>query len=166
MTDLISWEKVKDFLSIRDEHEDVTTMIIGAVSTQARKIMGRVITETNLSEIRKGNGSKIILLKEFPVISVTALFIDPLRVFSESTKIGENSFFLDKGIGKIELHDSTFPFPSYGYSIKIEYEAGFPEVPFDIQLAVLETIRWNYNRITLNGVGVRREEARRDHPKL
>jgi len=159
VTDLISWEKVRDYLSIREDHEEVTTMIIGAVSTQARKIMGRVITQTSLSEIRKGNGSRIILLKEFPVLSVTALFIDLKRAFLENTKIPESAFFLDKAVGKIELYNSFFPSHSNGYSIKIDYEAGFTDPPEDIQLAVLETIRWNYNRITLNGVGVRREEA-------
>ncbi len=157
--DLITWAEVKSLLSIEDEYQNVTEFIISSASLQAKRVMGRNILLQTLTEQRRGTGQQSFLLKEYPIKSVTAIYIDLTFQFGEDTKLELNEYWLDSDLGEIELFWRAFPVPSCGRTVKIEYQAGYDEVPVDIKQAILETVKWNFNRILYDGVGVKNEKV-------
>lgn len=157
--DLITWAKVKSILSMDDEDQETTEFIISSVSEQAKRIMGRNIVLGSSEEIRHGTGQQTLLLEEYPVSSVSALYIDTGFQFSESTLLDSTDYFVNKQIGQIELFWRHFPCRALGRSVKIVYEAGFADVPADIQQATLESVRWNFDRILYDGIGVKNEKV-------
>ena len=159
VTELITWEKVKSILSIPDEDQETTQFIISSVSLQAQRMMSRSIVSVTPEEIRRGTGLQSLLLEEYPIKTVTALYIDTSFQFSEDTKLDVTDYYVDKKIGQIELFWQHFPNESLGRSVKIVYEAGYDEIPADIQQAVLESVQWNYNRIQYDGIGVKNEKV-------
>ncbi|MDC7234571.1 MAG: hypothetical protein PQJ58_15175 [Spirochaetales bacterium] len=158
-TDLITWEQVKSILSMQDEDQTTTQFIISSVSEQARGIMGRNIVLDSLEEVRHGTGLSTLLLEEYPVKTVSALYIDTGYQYGAESLIDQTDYFVNKKIGQIELFWRTFPKRNFGRSVKIVYEAGFDTVPADIQQAALESVRWNYDRILYDGIGVKNEKA-------
>ena len=157
--DLITWAEVKNLLSIEDEHQAVTELIISSASLQAQRIMGRKISLQAIDEVIHGTGQQSILLKEYPIKSVTALYIDLSFQFGEETLIDSTGYWVVLELGQIDLFWRAFPVKSCGRTVRVQYEAGYETVPADITQAILETIKWNFNRLVFDGIGVRNEKV-------
>ncbi|OQY32033.1 MAG: hypothetical protein B6241_12465 [Spirochaetaceae bacterium 4572_59] len=157
--DLISWDEVNTLLSIEDEYQAVTELIISSASLQARRIMGRNISLKTVDEILYGTGQSSIFLKEYPVKSLTALFVDLSFQFGPESQLDITEYWLVRELGQIDLFWGAFPVKACGRTVRIKYEAGFEETPADIKQALLETVKWNFNRILYDGVGVKNEKV-------
>lgn len=159
VTDLITWDEVNSLLSIEEEYRQTAEFIIASASTQARRIMGRNICLASVEEQRHGTGGRSLLLREYPVKSVTAFYIDSSFLFGEETAVSSSDYYLDKSMGLIELYQGAFPLEELGRCVRIIYEAGFDVIPADIKQGILETVKWNLDRILYNGVGVKNEKV-------
>jgi len=80
-TDLTTLQDLKDWLSITDSSFDAQfTALISAMSAFMARYCNRDFIQQTNTEIRDGNGKQRILLKNYPVISITSVTIDGVAI--------------------------------------------------------------------------------------
>lgn len=147
-----------------DSEDDMLSQLIQASEASVKRICGnRQFEKTTYTEYLDGNGSPFIFLKEWPVHSITDLYLDlsgyggqASGAFAASTELTQGvDFYLVKdpsGVAQsgcvMRINNvwpsslsrptgmlSYFRVPIYG-CIKVVYIGGFDPVPYDLQLAI------------------------------
>lgn len=155
---LVSWEKVKSVLDLDDEDQAKYERYINAASSIANRYTGRKLAGRDYTVTLDGSGRKELLLPEYPVNSITALYLDTARAFGAATEITDYLSYSDEGLLYYEAG-----FPEIRQCVKITYNAGFPvedgntvcTAPEDVQIAVIEIIKWYSERLSGSAIGVR-----------
>jgi len=153
-TALISWEFTNELLpNLRDTDKTRYERLINAASKTACRITKRELKAQDYTSILDGNGRDVLLLPEYPVNSVTSLYIDISRTFGDDTE--ETNYLYYEDTGKLVLPYSYFP--QYPQCVKVLYNAGFDPIPEDLELAVLEVVLYNAKRLSGDAgtVGIR-----------
>lgn len=155
---LVSWEKVKSVLDLDDEDQAKYERLINAASSVANRFTGRKLAGRDYTITMDGPGTKELILPEYPINSITSIYVDTAREFGASTEITDYLSYTDEGILYYESG-----FPSIRQCVRITYNAGFPvetgntvcTAPEDVQIAVIEIIKWYEERLSGSAVGVR-----------
>ena len=154
---LVTWEFAQSFLKLKEEEQtqENTEFLINSISQRIENVTGRSLKapESNETKYLEGDESEYIILPEYPVLSITGLYLDSAREFGTDTEIAATKYNLDSGAGIITLYEDITP--KGVDTIKIVLIAGYETVPADLQQAVLETIRWNMSRFSSGGVGLK-----------
>jgi len=110
---------------------------IERISAQIRDTAHRNFDQATLTEYHDGDGSQInLVLREFPVASVTTLHDDPDRAYGASTLIAAADYVVDLTAGIITLDGLVF---AKGLqNIKVVYVGGYKVIPQDLELACLK----------------------------
>ena len=114
--------------------------------------------EDTYSEFYDGERETYVVLKHFPIVSVTTLHIDGGRVFDASALIASDEFVIYKDDGKIELigvdqfGGVRSIFPRGQQNIKVVYVAGFSTTPDDLKVATQMVIDHLFNNRGMHGV--------------
>lgn len=96
-----------------------------------------------LVEYHHGRRSNLILLREFPIISITELRFDALSVFTDpSTLVDPATYSLADDDMSI-IRKNGF-FPDGTKNIKVTYDAGYVTIPSDLEHACLWMVTWYY----------------------
>jgi hypothetical protein len=119
----------------------------------------RIETETDrklkaqaITEYRDGSGKNILVLKEFPINSITSLNIDTGGLFTDpSTLIPATDYRIADEGNSIVLLNQLFP-KAY-YAIKIVYNAGFTPVPSDLENACLWIVSYYHKMRDAGDIG-------------
>jgi len=130
---------VKAKLSLTTTAHDVSlSRLLTQASAFVQKQTMRVLKPKAYTEYLDG-GVHTLVLKEYPVIEVTGLYVDPLKEFGSSTKLDTESYvwYAD---GRISLVDLGSRFVKGHKVIKVEYKAGYSahlivENAFSIELS-------------------------------
>ena len=148
---LITWEFAKSMLNLEDADQTKTEFYINAISKRVENITGRTFYARDITEYPKGHGDNTIMLKEYPVNSITSLHLDADREFGDSTVVDSDDYHLEEDTGTITLFETT---TTAGVkTIKVVYNAGFSTIPEDLQQAVIESIQYNMSRFNSGSVG-------------
>jgi uncharacterized phiE125 gp8 family phage protein len=123
--------------------------MINRASAFANKWTGRWLLLKSYTEYYDGDGGNSLMLKNYPVDTLTSVHDDPLRVFGASTLIAASDYILDAAGGIIRLWNNAVTFLQGRANIKVVYTAGYPlaSVPYDIQEAVLMIVQHQYKRV-------------------
>lgn len=118
-------------------------VLVGDIS-QGGYCNRRFIATDYTSALYTGNDRKNLLLRQWPINSVTTIVIDGTTIFpSGSSALADLGFYIDSDISGnlIYCYNWNSWMPN---NIEITYNAGYSEIPFDLQLAVigLISIRW------------------------
>lgn len=148
---LVTWEKTQSILGLEAGDQAKYESLINAASAVANKYTGRKLSARDYIVRLDGNGKDEILLPEFPVNSVTSVFIDTAREFGSESEITDYVLYEEEGSIYYEGK-----FPDDRKCVQIAYNAGFPadSIPEDIQIAVVEIVAWMAHRLSDNGTGV------------
>ncbi|MFW5955766.1 MAG: hypothetical protein ACOCSK_03405, partial [Rhodothermales bacterium] len=98
-----------------------------------------------------GRGGRLLMLPQYPVNSVDAVYVDSDREFAASSEVTD--FVIHENIGKLVRTSGVWPRGIQ--NIRVEYNAGYDPVPSQLQFAVLEVIDYNWRRLSSRSVGVR-----------
>jgi len=104
-------------------------------------------------EYYDGNGECDLLLNEFPLISITSLYVDAERVYGSDCLLVEGTDFVKyKDEGRIELltettgsYVSASGFVKAPLAVKVSYRAGYATIPYDLELAANEMVAFLFN---------------------
>lgn len=126
--------------------DSLLSRLITAVSTYVQSWMNRKIPRMTYVETRNGLGGPVMLLKNFPVLSVSALTVDGVAM----TPRGPISPYVPGPTG-YTFDDISIQlpcgFPRGFQNVTVTYDAGYDTVPADIEQAVVDTIgEWFYAR--------------------
>ena len=143
---LVSWETIKKFLTLDAGSKELVEYLINSASEEANTITGRLLKSRDLSLLLDGTDTKEIVLPQYPINSITGLWIDSNRIFGSETANAD--FILYKEEGIVSLDSSIFY--EGQQNIKIDFNAGFDVVPSDLQTAIIEIVAWNRKRFAGN----------------
>lgn len=148
-SEVIRWlrEDVDGDLFGSSEYQSVIETMIDSVSEWVNNYCRRNFIAQDYTEYYDGNDRRTLYLDHFPVNSITGLYIDTGSNFGAGTEVAAADYRLHKQFGKIWLENTVFA--AYPRSIKVVYNAGYADVdsiPDDLKLAVLDDIKWRFNR--------------------
>lgn len=117
---------VKAFKNITgSDHDAEITRLIPAVDAFIKEYCNRtVLEETTITEYHStGEGQIVLMLKNWPVSSITSLYDDPYRSYGAGTLIASTDYILDESTGIVSLDGVTF---SGGLkNVKVVYVGGY-----------------------------------------
>jgi hypothetical protein len=140
MADLTTIEAVRSLLGqgavAGTETDNMLRSIISAASTLALQYLSRDIeAKTYTAERYNGNGLIRLILRHYPVNSVTSVVIDARSVEPEKFYIFDDMVYLKDDVFYRGVHNVT-----------VTYNAGYAVIPADIQHAVAEIAALKYTQ--------------------
>lgn len=168
---LVTWEVASLYLEeISPEKVNYVERLINAASGMANRATGRLLkARTYTSYLDSPRGSRLFF-PEYPVHAITTINDDENRAWSSTdTAWSSTEYQLDRESGILDLLDDSFC--GAKKALKVVYNAGYGTtttgstvdnatiVPWDLQVAVLETTKFLWNRFSARGVGIRSQSA-------
>jgi hypothetical protein len=145
---IINLSEVKDLFEITVQTDDsILNALLKGNEKKAAQICRRIFEDTVYTEYYDGNGTNILQVKNYPIISVTSIYDDEDRTYGASSLISSADYAIKNLLGQIVLDGLTF---SMGMNnIKIAYRAGYSEadMPFDLKIAVAKLVVADYLEI-------------------
>ena len=148
---LIDFELAKTILGFDDEDQTKVEFFINSISQSIEQITDRKLHASDYTHYFDGDDNSQIILKQFPINSITEINMDVNRSFSSETELSSSDYRCNDELGIIKLYDKEKP--EGEDVIKVTYSAGFTSIPTDLEQAVLETLNWNWNRFQSNNIG-------------
>lgn len=146
---LVDLDTAREFLKVISEEDNgFVESLINRASAWANQYTGRLLKSRAITEYQDGPcGGDHIILRQFPVTSLTSVHDDPLRAFGASTQVAAGDIYLDAENGTVELLNGVV-LSSGKASVKIVYTGGYAaaSIPADIQEAVLIYMGHTYRR--------------------
>jgi hypothetical protein len=141
---LISLAEAKDYLQATgNENDSAIRLFLNGVGEWVKGYLGRNLLETTYTEYYSGNGCRELLVRNYPIVSITSIHVDSLRAWDSSTAVDVSlNVQVNKPSGILTAWNYLADW-SPGYSnIKIVYVAGYTltTMPHDIRLAVKRLI--------------------------
>jgi len=147
---LTTLANAKQFLDIAPSNvsQDVRLeLFINAATSRLESITDRSLKASTVIDLQHGGRQNILLLRQFPINSITELRVDSTRVFTDpSTLIDPAKYVIGDDNSSI-LYDGYFP-KGLG-NIKVEYVAGYNSTDHagelsELELCCLWLVEWFY----------------------
>jgi uncharacterized phiE125 gp8 family phage protein len=135
-----SWLKIPNSETGNDS---LIELLINGASDDAARYCDRIFKAQSHTQISHGRASNAIVLKQWPVNSITEVRIDQNAVFTDAdTLLDPSEYTLGDEATAVYLINRLFP---KGYNnVKIIYNAGYSTVPSSLEQATLWIIAFNY----------------------
>lgn len=128
--------------------------LINQASALAEGIADRNLVAREVTEIHDGPGGNALLLKQWPIVSVSSVHIDGERAWGPETEI--SAYYYEGGSGVL-YYDGGFG--KQRQSVRVVYTGGLSEVPSDLKEAAVELVSWLWTRQRSNNIAVRTTEG-------
>jgi len=128
MYELVTLDEVKDFLKVSStntEYDDVLNRLIPDVTKQIETICSKLFVTRQFTEYHDGKGKPNILLKNYPVYSVTSINDDTTHVFGSGDAIATDDYRIYYDSGEIKLTDDETTFSNGEQNVKVVYHGGY-----------------------------------------
>jgi hypothetical protein len=152
---LVTLAEAKAWIGIKTADTTYDALVenfIDGVSWQFNKYSGRLLKARDITEYTEGANTLTIKLKQWPVNSITSIFIDAEREYGATTEITDYTFH-ETGL----VFSDTYSFSAVPNAVKIVYNAGYSTIPYDLKVAALDQIKWLFRRHRDNSEGVTSE---------
>ena len=172
---LVTLDVVKGYLNLTTTgaSDVVLSNLITAVSLLALRLTGRgpsdgsiptqspFVTPVAYDEFYDGNGNQRQFVRNWPINSVTGVYVNGTPI-PASTGVTQPGYVIDGSGKSIVLRTIGYAAPSYRnalaviggnyffargiQNVEIQYTAGFSAVPYDLSLAVMQTVAQTYTQ--------------------
>lgn len=140
-------DEFKSYLEIAHTDDDaLAARLIDAAAAYVHSYTGQEFRVRLKTEMRDGDGGRVMRLHEPPVISVLSLSVDG-QAIPESTGTTIDGWFLMEG--HVRLRGQRFT--RGAGNVQISYTCGYPVTPPDIRQAVIELASLKYRDRTRVG---------------
>lgn len=157
---LVTLNELKAYLDISTtdtDYDDRLERVINAVSTNFNNATNRLLKARNITEYKDSDGSDTIRLDQFPINSTAATISiyncsHTPRDYTADEKASSDDILIYPLLGKVRLITSAF---YEGYqTVKVVYNGGYTEIPFDLKQACLMICGrlWKREKDKLDGV--------------
>lgn len=147
--ELTTLSHVKDWAEVKTDGDDrMIQLCIAAFGRYALIRTGRDTLSQKLSftEVYDGNDSQVLMLKNYPVSSVSSVKINNVAMVI-SGGYGTPGIIISNGRRAISFsYDSYYKFYSGIGNVQVVYTAGYDYVPEDLEQAACEAVATNYKR--------------------
>lgn len=155
MSNLVTDQEILEFLSVDSPIGPQLTILSKSISAAVIKHCGRRIAQETFTEYYDGNGKESLLLKEYPIVSVTSVTHYDINGNATSVVASDFNLYKEKGSLKLKaaaVHSSIWLRGDHNY--KVIYAAGYNPIPEDIKLACLTWIAtlWQKSEHKLHAV--------------
>lgn len=132
--ELCSVANVKAYLGKSYTDDDALLLtFVQAVSARFESMISRNILARSYTDILNGYWGRVIIPRQYPIVSVSSLLVDGTTV-SVAPTIADTGYFATEHVVYLR-----HMFVSTGYAnVEITYNAGYSTVPADIQQACAE----------------------------
>jgi len=143
--------------------DEFLAQIIDSCTARIERALGdRRIKADDYTEDRDGTGTKFLLLRQYPIISVTAVYLDQLRNFGETNRVADGIIIPSDEPGKLTFGPGVplttglalATFPKGTRNVRIVYRAGYETIPDDLRLACQKFVAVEFNRSREGADGV------------
>ena len=148
---LIDFAYLKSILDVSDSKQTYYEDLINTASQIAEQITKRKLKAQDITEVYDGSGNYYLILPHYPLNSVTSVYVDSERQFTDDTLLLTSDYGVYQDRGIIIQFDNVFP--KLPLVVKVVYNAGFTSVPADLQIATVEIVKFLHNRFNNNLVG-------------
>jgi hypothetical protein len=153
-TDLVTLERLRSAYGLDipagSKIEAAYAVLISAASRACLGFLGRDIHLRTVTQYIDGNGHDRLVLDEAPVVSIVSLSVDRSRVFNTALEPG--SYRVDPSTGIVTLYGIVLP--DMADCVRVVYEAGYANVPEDIEAACVDTMQMMKRRLAGTSSGV------------
>ena len=139
---------LKEHLDIDTTDTSKDSLLINKLNAAWKQIvnyLGQDLTSQTYTEDYDGDGSITLLLKQFPVISITSIYDDPLRTWQNSpfttnsnTLLDPTNYWCDLSTGVVTIFKGLIGFNKGYGNVHVTYVAGYATVPYDAKDALLQ----------------------------
>jgi len=141
---LVTLDEAKGYCKVKIaedyvDYNDMLTLLINFVTEYILGEVGRPFSQSEKTELYYLDTGRVLLLKQWPVVSITSLTID-------GDEISSDDYTLDKDNGII-VFDVEF---AKRCEVKAVYKGGIDGVPDDIRVCALYLIRRMFDRWAKN----------------
>lgn len=141
---LVTLDEAKGYCKVKiaedyDDYDDMLTLLINFVTEYILGEVGRPFSQSEKTELYYLDTGRVLLLKQWPVVSITSLTID-------GDEISSDDYMLDKENG-ILVFDAEF---AKRCEVKVVYKGGINGVPDDIKICALYLIRRMFDKWAKN----------------
>lgn len=147
-TELTTLTNLKEYLGIATLNIDDDTFLqnlITRISDDIESQCNRAFHAATYTQYYKGSGTNRLLLRQYPVNSVTSVFDDPDRVWGSDTQFDADDISIsDEILGMIILEDNIFSEFEDVENIKVIYNAGYSTIPTDLESACIKLCAADY----------------------
>jgi hypothetical protein len=149
MADLVTWNTVKTRLGLSDSEQINVESLISVASAAADRFTNRNLAAATYTLLIDGSGSKKLLLPDWPINSVSAVYVNSDREYTDESEVTD---FVIYPYGML-WRDVVWP--EAPQAVKIECNLGFSIVPADLENAVIELVAYYRARQLDNAIGIR-----------
>lgn len=153
---LTTLAETKEFVKEQTtDNDSIIRLLINAASDRIETFLNRKLIKTVYTEFKDGHRNNRYLLNNWPVNSITDIFVDSQRAFAAGTALDSGNFAIDfdekgEGIGIVRF-DGIFPAATR--NVKIVYDAGYLDpatseldLPNEIRLACVYMVQYYFKR--------------------
>lgn len=134
------------------DYDSILEDLIDSVSWQFNSFCNRKIKARDITGYYDGDGSDTLVTPEYPINSITHIYVDTDRDFTSDTEVTD---YVYNDNGRIVLTDDSFT--TTEQANKIEYNAGYSTIPYDLQVACKDQVKFLFRRHRDNREGVSTE---------
>jgi len=152
---LVDLATAKVFLNIASgttTHDEILNLCINAVSDFAKRECRTVLVSTAITEYHDGDGSNFIIPRNIPIISITKVWDDTGRAFTDGEEIAAADLVVTHDDKRITYDGGIFTI-GVG-NVKATYTVGYATIPWTLQEFCLETVRIYFRDITEKRDGI------------
>lgn len=142
---ILTLNEAKTYLKlplVNTSQDDVIELWINAAADFFETECDRILKKkTGIVEYHGSKASQSIVLRQFPVIAVTEIRVDPTAAFTDPGTIVDPSSYAWDEEGEVTYLTGRC-FPSGKKSVKVTYDAGYDPVPYDLKEAANWYVYW------------------------
>lgn len=121
--------------------DDRVELLINATSEAIEEYLCYIVREVAYTETYDGTRQNDLLLAQTPVTAITEIRVDYEREFAADTVVDAEDYQL-LASSLVRRHSEVWP--SGSQNIRVQYTAGYAEIPADLQYACLMFVEWLY----------------------
>lgn len=150
---LVTWANAKYILGLSESDRTKAEFILNGTTARAENTAHRLLAARSVTKYLDGTGSSKLVLPVWPIISVSRVNIDSSRVFDSADDLDSDDYCIYSDEGYIARISGTFP--AGIQNTLVAWWGGFATIPYDLQMAAIECLKWNLLRLAGEAIGVR-----------
>jgi len=145
---VLAQSALKTFLKISGSTEDtLLDSICDRTNALIKSYIGRNLVSQTYTEYYDGNGTPRLILRNYPVITLTSINIDTNREWESVTAVDiTEDVLLENSSGIIRLWNNGGIFYTGRANVKVVYSAGYATMPYDLVDAAILIAAHSYKR--------------------
>ncbi len=150
---LIQLEDVREALQFETaeavSENNLLVSLINRTSSRMETYCGRNFKVREYTEYQDGDGTPTVFTDHYPITSVSSLWDDTEREFTDSSNdlLSSADYMIYSDEGSIRLYNDETTFNKGYQNIKITYSGGYETLPGDLEEACLDWVLTLYRKI-------------------